>query len=140
MQAPSGGDATGTGSEAAALVASVPAAAVAAASRRHDAAARRASATRSQQVARAAQRGDVSQTAVASREPASLPSLAAANHRDLSFGNVGALQARPWPRSSVGPAAGGALNASYPGTAPGATFYPFEPRLQEELQVPGRRD
>lgn len=140
VQAPLGGDATGTGSEAAALVASVPAAAVAAASRRQDAAARRASATRSQQVARAAQRGDVPQTAVASREPASLPSLAAANHRDLPFGNVGALQARPWPRSSVGPAAGGALNASYPGTAPGATFYPFEPRLQEELQVPGRRD
>ncbi|MBJ7515386.1 MAG: sigma-E factor negative regulatory protein, partial [Stenotrophomonas sp.] len=63
----------------AALVASVPAAAVAAAARRQDASARRASATRSQQVARVAQRNDEPQRALAAAPsvlPATLPGAA----------------------------------------------------------------
>lgn len=123
----------------AALVASIPAAAVAAAARRQDASVRRASATRSQQVARAAQRNDEPQRALAAGQPVLSPALSTGAQHELSFGNVGALQARPWPRSSVGPAAGAALNASFPGNTPG-TFYPFEPRLQDAPPVQGPRD
>ena len=126
-------------SPSAALVASVPAAAVAAAARRQEAGARRASATRSQQVARVAQRIDEPQRALAVSQPALPATLSTAAQHELSFGNVGALQARPWPRSSVGPAAGSALNARFPGNTPG-TFYPFEPRLQDAPPVQGPRD
>lgn len=123
-------------SQAAVLVASVPAAAAAAA-RRQDSA-RRASATRTQQAGRSAQSGDAPQTMLASSGQPLAPAPAAA--QALPFGNVGALQARPWPRSDLGPAAGGALNARYPVSTPGATFYPFDPRLQDDLQVHGTRD
>ncbi len=123
---------------AAMLVASVPAAAVAAAGRRQDAGERRASATRTRQAARVVQRDELPQRAVASQAPL-MPTVPAGTRRELPFGDVGALQARPWPRSSVGPATGSALNASYPASAAG-TFYPFEPRLQDDLQVEGPRD
>lgn len=123
---------------AAILVASVPAAAVAAAGRRQDAAERRASATRTRQAARVAQRDELPQRALARQAPL-VPSVPAGTRQELPFGDVGALQARPWPRSSVGAAAGGALNASYPAAATGA-FYPFEPRLQDDLPVQRPRD
>ncbi|MCO7472589.1 RseA family anti-sigma factor [Stenotrophomonas maltophilia] len=116
-------------------VASVPAVAMAAASRRQDA--RRASATRSQQAARVAQRDDTPLRAVASQAPLT-PTVPAGSARNLPFGEVGSLQARPWPRSSLAPAAGGALNASFPAHAGGAAFYPFEPRLQDDLPAPQR--
>lgn len=120
---------------AAMAVAAAPAVAMAA-SRRQDA--RRASATRSQQAARVAQRDDAPQRAVATAQPALSPSVPASSTRHLPFGDVGSLQARPWPKSSLAPAAGGALNASFPTSSGGAAFYPFEPRLQEELQAPQR--
>lgn len=117
-------------------VASVPAAAMAAASRRQDI--RRSSATRTQQVARAAQREDTPLRAVAAAPTVLSPGVPANATRNLPFGEVSGLQARPWPRSSLAPAAGSALNASAPAHAGGAAFYPFEPRLQEDLPVPPR--
>jgi negative regulator of sigma E activity len=116
-------------------VAAVPAAAVAAASRRQDVAtARRASATRTQQAARsAAERSAEPQRAVASQAPLT-PAVPAATARQFPFGEVGSLQAKPWPRSSLAPAAGSALNASFSTQAPQAAFYPFEPRLQESAE------
>jgi len=116
-------------------VAAVPAAAVAAASRRQDVAtARRASATRTQQAARsAAERSAEPQRAVASQAPLT-PAVPGATARQFPFGEVGSLQAKPWPRSSLAPAAGGALNASFSTQAPQAAFYPFEPRLQESAE------
>jgi negative regulator of sigma E activity len=106
--------------DAALAVAAVPAAATAA---------RRASATRTQQAARSvAARSAEPQRAVASQAPLA-PSVPGSTARELPFGNVSGLQARPWPRSSLG--GEGALNASFSTSSPGATFYPFEPRLQE---------
>lgn len=108
--------------DAALAVAAVPAAAVNA---------RRASATRTQQ---AAARSVASRSAEPVRAVASQPALApvvpAADARALPFGEVGNLQARPWPRSTVGNS--GALNASFSTQEPQAAFYPFEPRLQED--------
>lgn len=121
---------------AAMVAAAAPAVAMAASSRRQDT--RRASATRSQQAARAAQRDDVPQRAVAAVQVPLTPTVPANAHRNLPFGEVGGLQARPWPRSSLAPAASGALNASFPANAGSAAFYPFEPRLQDELPVPPR--
>lgn len=120
---------------AAVAAASVPAVAMAAAARRQDG--RRASATRTQQAARVAQRDDTPLRAVASQAPLT-PTLPASATRTLPFGEVGSLQARPWPRSSLAPAAGGALNASFPAHAGGAAFYPFEPRLQDDLPASHR--
>ncbi|AWH50380.1 anti-sigma factor [Stenotrophomonas sp. SAU14A_NAIMI4_5] len=120
---------------AAMAVVAAPAVAMAA-SRRQDA--RRASATRSQQAARVAQRDDAPQRAVAAAQPALSPSVPASSTRHLPFGDVGSLQARPWPKSSLAPAGGGALNANFPTSSGGAAFYPFEPRLQEELPAPQR--
>ncbi|MGV6493347.1 sigma-E factor negative regulatory protein [Stenotrophomonas rhizophila] len=120
--------------QSAVAVAAVPAAAVAAAGRRQDVAAvRRASATRTQQAARsAAERSAEPQRALASQAPLApgLP-VATATARQLPFGDVASLQAKPWPRSTLAPAAGGALNASFSTQEPQAAFYPFEPRLQE---------
>lgn len=132
------GAGTPAADSAAVLVASVPAAAVAVAGRRQDAAERRASATRTRQAARVVQRNELPQRAVAGQTPL-IPTMPAGSQRELPFGDVGALQARPWPRSGVGAAAEGALNASYPASAPGA-FYPFEPRLQDDLPVQRPRD
>lgn len=120
---------------AAMTVASAPAVAVAAAGRRQEA--RRASATRTQQAARVAQRDDAPLRAVASQAPLT-PTVPAAAPRHLPFGEVSGLQARPWPRSSLAPAAGGALNASFPAATGGAAFYPFEPRLQDDLPASQR--
>ncbi|WP_445393146.1 RseA family anti-sigma factor [Stenotrophomonas pavanii] len=121
---------------AAMAVAAAPAVAMAASSRRQDA--RRASATRTQQAGRAAQRDEAPQRAIAAAPAPLTPTVPANANRNLPFGEVGGLQARPWPRSSLAPAAGGALNASFPAHAGGAAFYPFEPRLQDELPVPPR--
>ncbi|HDS1032459.1 TPA: anti-sigma factor, partial [Stenotrophomonas maltophilia] len=66
------------------------------------------------------------------------PVAPAGTARHLPFGDVGSLQARPWPKSSLAPAAGGALNASFPATSGGAAFYPFEPRLQDDLPASQR--
>ncbi|MBY6281502.1 sigma-E factor negative regulatory protein [Stenotrophomonas maltophilia] len=121
---------------AAMAVAAAPAVAMAATSRRQDA--RRASATRSQQAARAAQRDDAPQRAIAAVQAPLAPTVPANANHNLPFGEVGGLQARPWPRSSLAPTAGGALNASFPARAGGAAFYPFEPRLQDDLPVPPR--
>ncbi|MCC7632723.1 sigma-E factor negative regulatory protein [Stenotrophomonas rhizophila] len=125
--------ATAASVDAAVAMAAVPAAAVAAASRRQDvAAARRASATRTQQAARsAAERSAQPQRALASQVAPLAPALPAAHARQFPFGDVGSLQAKPWPRSTLAPAAGGALNASLSAQEPQAAFYPFEPRLQE---------
>jgi negative regulator of sigma E activity len=116
--------------DAAVAVAAVPAAAVTA---------RRASATRTQQVStrRVASRSEPVR-ALAS-QPALAPVVPAAAARTLPFGEVGALQARPWPRSTVG--SSGALNTSFSPQEPQAAFYPFEPRLQEEVSgtPPARR-
>lgn len=118
--------------DAAIAVAAVPAAAVAAASRRQDVAAvRRASATRTQQAARSVgERSIEPQRAVAS-QAVPVPVVPAATARALPFGDVAALQAKPWPRSTLAPVAGGALNARFSTQEPQAAFYPFEPRLQE---------
>lgn len=115
--------------DAAALVAAAPAVAVAVA-RRQDATQRRGSATRTQQAARAS---SVARATEPQRALAAAPVLPAAQNlpRD-PFAAAGALQARPWPRSTLSPALsqGGALNASFPAREQGgATFYPFEPRL-----------
>ncbi|OUL07197.1 anti-sigma factor, partial [bacterium AM6] len=75
--------------------------------------------------------------AVASQAPLT-PTMPAGSARTLPFGEVGNLQARPWPRSSLAPAAGSALNASFPAHAGGTAFYPFEPRLQDELPASQR--
>ena len=117
-------------------VAAAPAVAMAATSRRQDA--RRASATRSQQAARAARRDDAPQRAIAAVQAPLAPTVPANANHNLPFGEVGGLQARPWPRSSLAPTAGGALNASFPARAGGTAFYPFEPRLQDDLPVPPR--
>ncbi|WP_411851758.1 sigma-E factor negative regulatory protein [Stenotrophomonas sp. LGBM10] len=125
--------------DAALVVAAAPAAAVAAASRRQDvAAARRNSATRTQQAARGAvERSAEPQRAVAVSPAPAVPAAAA---RAYPFGDVGSLQAKPWPRSTLAPAGGGALNASFSTQEPRAAFYPFEPRLQEaEPAVPASR-
>lgn len=127
--------------DAALAVAAAPAAAVAAASRRQEVAAvRRASATRTQQAARsAAERSAEPQRALASQTPLA-PALPTASSRQLPFGDVASLQAKPWPRSSLAPVAGGALNASFSAQEPRAAFYPFEPRLQEtESTAPAPR-
>jgi len=65
------------------------------------------------------------------------PSMPASGLRTDPFGREAApLQARPWPRSTVG--SSGALNASFSTQEPQAAFYPFEPRLQDDLPVPPR--
>ncbi|MGH8039366.1 MAG: anti-sigma factor, partial [Stenotrophomonas sp.] len=96
-------------------------------------------ATRTQQAARGvASRSAEPQRAVASQaSPA--PALPNAEHRPLPFGDASGLQARPWPRSTLG--GSGALNASFSTQEPQAAFYPFEPRLQDEgtATPPARR-
>ena len=117
--------------DAALAVAAVPAAAVNA---------RRASATRTQQ---AAVRSVASRSAEPARavagQPALAPAVPATDPRTLPFGDVGSLQARPWPRSTLGNS--GPLNASFSTQEPQAAFYPFEPRLQEDASgtPPARR-
>lgn len=111
--------------DAALAVAAVPAAATAA---------RRPSATRTQQAARSvAARSVQPQRAVASQTPLA-PTVPASATRELPFGNVSGLQAKPWPRSTLG--SEGALNASFSSPQPRAAFYPFEPRLQEAEPAP----
>lgn len=106
--------------DAALAVAAVPAAVTA----------RRSSATRNQQAARSvASRSAEPVRALASQAPLA-PTLPATTARALPFGDVSSLQARPWPRSTLGE--NGAINASFRTQQPPAAFYPFEPRLQDD--------
>ncbi len=121
--APAAPPAAAVVADAALAVAAVPAAAVGA---------RRTSATRTQQAARSvASRAVEPQRALAGQ---AAPALPTAESRPLPFGDVSSLQARPWPRSTVG--SNGALNASFSAQEPQAAFYPFEPRLQDEGASP----
>ncbi|MBB4126438.1 negative regulator of sigma E activity [Xanthomonas translucens] len=125
-----------------AAVAAAPAVAIAA-NRRQDAAVRRG-ATRTQQAARgSAGRAAEPVRAVAAATPSrpaatALPLTAttagqalAQQHAGDPFAHQAApLQARPWPRSALAPAAsGGEFTASFPRQGASAAFYPFEPRL-----------
>ncbi|RXR00930.1 sigma-E factor negative regulatory protein [Pseudoxanthomonas composti] len=96
---------------------------------------RRGSATRTQQVARAAQqRADAPQLATANA-PVALPSLhrlsteEAIAKRDPFLGGMGEPAARPWPRSVLPQYANSPYAASYGGGSAG--FYPFEPQLRQ---------
>ncbi|MFC3655719.1 anti-sigma factor [Xanthomonas hyacinthi] len=124
-----------------AAVAAAPAVAIAA-NRRQDAAARRG-ATRTQQAARSsAARAAEPLRAIAAAAPlrpaatalpltatAVDPVLAQQPAGDPFAHQVAPLQARPWPRSALAPAAsGGEFTASFPRQG-AAAFYPFEPRL-----------
>lgn len=122
--------------------------AVAAVPRRQDNA--RRSATRSQQAARSAQRVARAETparangtmqgapleAVASTT-VSVPVHAAPNPFSQRVQDVGAVAARPWPRSALSayPSAGGSLTTGYSSDASARTFYPFEPRLPSGAPV-----
>ncbi|WP_369933545.1 sigma-E factor negative regulatory protein [Xanthomonas tesorieronis] len=125
-----------------AAVAAAPAVAIAA-NRRQEAAVRRG-ATRTQQAARSsAARAAEPVRAVAAAAPprpaaSALPLTAttagqalAQQHASDPFAHQAApLQARPWPRSALAPAAsGGEFTASFPRQGASAAFYPFEPRL-----------
>ncbi|QNH22055.1 regulatory protein [Xanthomonas sp. GW] len=125
-----------------AAVAAAPAVAIAA-NRRQDAAVRRG-ATRTQQAARSsAARAAEPVRAIAAAAPSrpaasALPPTATAAGQALAQQHAGdpfahqpaPLQARPWPRSALAPAAsGGAFTASFPRQGASAAFYPFEPRL-----------
>ncbi len=125
-----------------AAVAAAPAVAIAA-NRRQDAAARRG-ATRTQQAARSsAARAAEPVRAIAAAAPprpaaTALPPTATVAGQALAqqpagdpFAHQAApLQARPWPRSALAPAAsGGEFTASFPRQGAAAAFYPFEPRL-----------
>ena len=109
-----------------------PAVAIAAATRTQEASPRRSSASRNQQAARVAQRSEAPQRAVAAQAPL-VPTVPAGPAHALPFGDVGALHARPWPRATLAPTApsGTVLNARFSGAA-ASSFYPFEPRLQDE--------
>jgi len=121
------------------LVGAAPAVAVAAAARRPDSTSRSGSATRTQQAARATQRSADPQRRIAGQLPLT-PTVPATHRGELPFGDVGALQAKPWPRAALAPSIEtGTFNARLPATEP-ATFYPFEPRLQEIPQASGPRD
>lgn len=120
-RAPTAPSAPAAVADAALAVAAVPAAA---------ATARRNSATRTQQAARGvASRVAEPVRSVASQAPLA-PTVPAASARALPFGDVSSLQARPWPRSTLGD--NGAINASFRTQQPPAAFYPFEPRLQDD--------
>lgn len=129
------GAGTAAVADAGALIAAAPAVAVAAA-RRQDANPRRGSATRTQQAARAtAARVAEPQRALATAAPRETPLLPANARAQDPFAAAGALQARPWPRSTL--SQGGAFNASFPSQEQGgATFYPFEPRLPAQDAEP----
>ncbi|KTF38764.1 sigma-E factor negative regulatory protein [Xanthomonas vesicatoria] len=116
-----------------ALVAAVPAAALAST--------RRGAATRQQQVARSAatrqQQAPARMVASATPPPASAVSPAATanpfTHPDTT------LQARPWPRSALSSAGDSPLNASFSQSRQGQAFYPFEPAPQAAGNAaPGR--
>ena len=113
--------------DAAGIEASVAAAApVVAAVAARRAETNRGSATRTRQMARSAvARAAEPERAVAAAQAPAGPAL-----RQDPFGHAGeALQARPWPRSSLSPALSqGAFNASLPVPDGAAAFYPFEPR------------
>ncbi|MFL9584649.1 sigma-E factor negative regulatory protein [Stenotrophomonas sp. AB1(2024)] len=116
--------------DAALAVAAVPAAAVNA---------RRTSATRTQQAARSVASRSAEPVRAVASAPAPTPVVPAIGARSLPFVDAANLQARPWPRSTLG--SNGALNASFSTQEPQAAFYPFEPRLQDDAAdaPPARR-
>ncbi|QHG86526.1 sigma-E factor negative regulatory protein [Xanthomonas sp. NCPPB 1638] len=104
-----------------ALVAAVPAAALAST--------RRSGATRNQQVARgvaARQQQAPAQRMAAATPAAANPALSSNpfTHPDTT------LQARPWPRAALSGAGDSPLNASFSQSRQGQAFYPFEPAPQ----------
>lgn len=112
--------------DAALAVAAVPAAATAA---------RRSSATRNQQAARSVAARTAEPTrAVASQEAAPLVLATTRYATEPNPLKVPKLEAKPWPRSALGGES--ALNASFSTQQPQATFYPFEPRLQDAEPAP----
>lgn len=123
---------------AAELVASAaPAVAVAAATRRPEGS-RRGSATRNQQVARAASLRQAE--AIPAVAAVAAPATALPVAQDNPFASLQApLPARPWPRSTV--ASGlpqGTFNATLSAQEPGSpTFYPLEPRLPADTPSHG---
>lgn len=116
-----------------ALVAAVPAAALAST--------RRGAATRNQQVARNAatrqQSTPARMVASAAPAPAAAMSPAASSNPFTHPGTT--LQARPWPRSALSGAGDSPLNASFSQSRQGPAFYPFEPAPQAAgTAAPGR--
>ncbi|MCS3809107.1 negative regulator of sigma E activity [Xanthomonas arboricola] len=116
-----------------ALVAAVPAAALAST--------RRGAATRNQQVARNAatrqQPTPARMVASAAPAPAAAVSPAASSNPFTHPGTT--LQARPWPRSALSGAGDSPLNASFSQSRQGPAFYPFEPAPQAAgTAAPGR--
>lgn len=124
-QVPAAPAVAGADTDVAAPVVAGTAAAVAVAAARQDA--RRGSATRNHQAARAAARqAEPERVLAVQAAPLAEPVL----RQDPFTRGAGVLQARPWPRSDLGPALSqGAFNASLPAGQPGGAFYPFEPRL-----------
>ncbi|PPU69485.1 sigma-E factor negative regulatory protein [Xanthomonas pisi] len=116
-----------------ALVAAVPAAALAST--------RRGAATRNQQVARSAA---TRQQQIPARMVASAPPVPAAAVSPAATSNPfthpdTTLQARPWPRSALSGAGESPLNASFSQSRQGPAFYPFEPAPQGAgTAAPGR--
>ncbi|XUP36181.1 sigma-E factor negative regulatory protein (plasmid) [Xanthomonas axonopodis pv. vasculorum] len=118
--------APGTPDEVAALVAAVPAAALAST--------RRGAATRNQQVARNAaarqQQAPTRMVAAAAPAPTGTASAVAATPSNPFTHPDTTLQARPWPRAALSGAGESSLNASFRQSRPGTAFYPFEPAPQ----------
>ncbi|MEA9556093.1 sigma-E factor negative regulatory protein [Xanthomonas nasturtii] len=107
-----------------ALVAAVPAAALAST--------RRGAATRNQQVARsaAARQQQVPARMVASATPAPAAAVSPAATSNPFTHPDTTLQARPWPRAALSGAGDSPLNASFSQSRQGPAFYPFEPAPQ----------
>ncbi|MBN6150835.1 hypothetical protein JR065_10820 [Xanthomonas sp. AmX2] len=119
------------------VVAAAPAVAIAA-NRRQDAAVRRG-ATRTQQAARSGARAQEPVRALASAPRAApltpIAPVAVAQQGGDPFAHQAApLPTRPWPRSTLAPAAGsgGEFTASFPTQRSPTPFYPFEPQLPAE--------
>ena len=102
----------------------------------------RGSATRNQQVARAANRAPRAERATGTQASTPAPVLVAAapaTHDPFRPSQPVASEpaARPWPRSVLQqyPSAGGAFNASYGSDRSAQAFYPFQPRLPQSPPV-----
>jgi hypothetical protein len=102
---------------------------------------RRGSATRTQQVARAAQQRSEAPQLATANAPEALPPLhrlsseEAIAQRDPFVGAMNEPAARPWPRSVLPQYANSPYAASY-GSAGNAGFYPFEPQLRDVPAAP----
>ncbi len=128
------GDAVATASAAVMAAASVP--------RQANRASNRGSATRNQQVARAASRAPRPERATGTQASTPAPVLVAAApaaHDPFRPSQLVASEpaARPWPRSVLQqyPSSSGAFNASYGSDRSAQAFYPFQPRLPQSPPV-----